>query len=160
MWALFNVGTKQGSVALNCYADAFEEYGQNLANEKLVIVKGNVFRNEEGVRLSATEVYPLESYLPDQIKHITWILDHKADTEPFLYQYREALDQSRGSTTSDIAFKMEDDTITAAPTASSLKWRVNIDEWKALRDQPSVMGCLIQTVPVQLKKSQRRWSRK
>ena len=25
MWALFNVGTKQGSVALNCYADAFEE---------------------------------------------------------------------------------------------------------------------------------------
>ena len=105
MWTLFNVGTKQGSVALNCYADAFEEYGKNLANEKLVIVKGNVFRNEEGVRLSATEVYPLESYLPDQIKHITWILDHKADTEPFFYQYREALDQSRGSTTSDILSK-------------------------------------------------------
>ncbi|MCH2387892.1 MAG: DNA polymerase III subunit alpha, partial [Opitutales bacterium] len=160
MWALFNVGTKQGSVALNCYADAFEEYGQNLANEKLVIVKGNVFRNEEGVRLSATEAYPLECYLPDQIKHITWILDYKADTEPFFYQYREALDQSRGSTTSDIAFKMDDDTITTAPTASSLKWRVNSEEWKALRDQPCVMGCLIKTMPVQLKKTQRRWNRK
>ncbi|HCR28715.1 MAG TPA: DNA polymerase III subunit alpha [Opitutae bacterium] len=160
MWALFNMGTKQGSVAMNCYADAFEEYGQNLANEKLVVVKGSVFRNEEGVRLSATEVYPLESYLPDQIKHITWILDSKANTEPFFYQYRETLDRTRGSTTSDIAFKMEDDTIATAPTASSLKWRVNSDEWKQLRDQPCVMGCLIQTAPVQLKKTQRRWNRR
>ena len=112
------------------------------------------------MRLSATEVYPLDSYLPDQIKHITWILDHKADSERFFYQYRETLDRTRGSTTSDIAFKMEDDTIATAPTASSLKWRVNSDEWKQLRDQPCVMGCLIQTAPVKLKKTQRRWNRR
>jgi hypothetical protein len=144
---------------MNCYADAFGEYGHNLDNEKLVLVKGSVFRNEEGVRLSVSEIYPLETSVPDQIKHITWILDPKGDTEPFFYEYREALDKTRGSTTSDIAFRLDPETIVTAPAASSLRWKVNTKEWSKLRSSPSVVGCVIQTAPVELKKKERRWKR-
>ncbi len=158
-WALFNVGTLQGSVQVNCYADAFENYGENLENEKLVIVKGSVFRNEEGVRLSVQEIYPLEPYLPGQIKHITWILDAKKDTESFFYLYREFLDKSRGETTSDIAFQVDDETMIAAPTAASLRWQVNTDQWTKLRNHDSVVGCIVQSHPIRLKEQERRWSR-
>lgn len=158
-WAFFNVGTLKGTVLMNCYADAFGEYGHNLDNEKLVLVKGSVFRNEEGVRLSVSEIYPLETSVPDQIKHITWILDPKGDTEPFFYEYREALDKTRGSTTSDIAFRLDPETIVTAPAASSLRWKVNTKEWSKLRSSPSVVGCVIQTAPVELKKKERRWKR-
>ncbi len=158
-WAFFNVGTLKGTVLMNCYADAFGEYGHNLENEKLVLVKGSVFRNEEGVRLSVSEIYPLETSIPDQIKHITWILDPKGDTERFFYEYREALDKTRGSTTSDIAFRVDPETIVTAPTASSLRWKVNTQEWSKLRSSPAVVGCVLQTAPVELKKRERRWKR-
>ena len=158
-WAFFNLGTLKGSVQMNCYADSYGEYGHNLENEKLVLIKGSVFRNEEGVRLSVSEIYPLESSMPDQIKHITWILDPKGDTESFLYDLREALDSTRGSTTSDLAFKLDDDTIVTAPTASSLRWKVNTNEWAKLRSQPAVVGCILQTAPVELKKRERRWKK-
>lgn len=158
-WAFFNLGTLKGSVQMNCYADSYGEYGHNLENEKLVLIKGSVFRNEEGVRLSVSEIYPLESSMPDQIKHITWILDPKGDTEAFFYDLREALDSTRGSTTSDLAFKLDDDTIVTAPTASSLRWKVNTNEWAKLRSQPAVVGCILQTAPVELKKRERRWKK-
>jgi len=158
-WAFFNLGTLQGSVQLNCYADAYGDYGHNLGNEKLVLVKGSVFKNEEGARLSVAEIYPLETSVPDQVKHITWILDPKKDTESFFYEYREALDATRGSTTSDIAFKLDDDTIVSAPAASSLRWKVNTDEWAKLRSHKAFVGCILQTPPVELKKRERRWKR-
>lgn len=158
-WAFFNLGTLKGSVQMNCYSDAYGEYGENLANEKLVLIKGSVFRNEEGVRLSVSEIYPLATSMPDQIKHITWILDPKGDTEAFFYDLREALDSTRGSTTSDLAFKLDDDTIVTAPTASSLRWKVNTNEWAKLRSQPAVVGCILQTAPVELKKRERRWKK-
>ncbi len=158
-WAFFNLGTRKGTILLNCYADAFDEYGSHLENEKLVLVKGSVFRNEEGVRLSVSEIYPLESSMPDQIKHVTWVLNPEAETEQFFYKYREALDSTRGNTTSDIAFQVSGDAITAAPTASSLRWKVNTDQWVELRSHPAVIGCVIQTAPVQLKKRERRWRR-
>ena len=158
-WAFFNLGTLQGSIQLNCYADAYGDYGHNLGNEKLVLLKGSVFKNEEGVRLSVAEIYPLASSAPDQIKHITWILDPSKDTESFFYEYRAALDATRGSTTSDIAFKLDPDTIVSAPAASSLRWKVNPDEWTKLRTQSAVVGCLLQTPIVELKKRERRWKR-
>ena len=158
-WAFFNVGTLKGTVLMNCYADAFGEYGHNLENEKLVLVKGSVFRNEEGVRLSVSEIYPLETSLADQVKHITWILDPKGDTERFFYDYREALDTTRGSTTSDIAFRMDSESIVTAPNAFSLRWKVNPEEWSKLRSSTAVVGCVIQTAPVELKKKERRWKR-
>ncbi len=156
-WAFFNIGTLKGSVQMNCYADAFGEYGHNLENEKLVLVKGSVFRNEEGVRLSVAEIHSLETSMPDQIKHITWILNPKGDTDSFFYDYREALDKTRGSTTSDLAFQLEGDAIVTAPTASSLRWKVNTGEWSKLRNHSAVVGCIIQTAPVELKKRERRW---
>ena len=158
-WAFFNLGTLKGSVQMNCYADSYGDYGHNLENEKLVLIKGSVFRNEEGVRLSVSEIYPLDTSMPDQIKHITWILDPKGDTEAFFYDLREALDSTRGSTTSDLAFKLDDNTIVTAPTASSLRWKVNTDEWAKLRSQPAVVGCILQTAPVELKKRERRWKK-
>lgn len=159
-WAFFNVGTRAGSVQMNCYADAFEECGESVENEKLVVVKGSVFRNAEGVRLSAQEVYPLETYLPGQIKHITWVLDPDKDTDAFLYDYRAALDAGRGETSSDIAFRIAPDCVVAAPTASSLRWKVNPRDWIKLRAHACVIGCVVQTLPVTLRQRERRWAAK
>ena len=159
-WAFFNIQTLQGSVSINCYADAYEECGHNLENEKLLLVKGSVFRNAEGVRLSAQEAYPLEHQASSQVKHITWILDPEKDTDSFFYDYRAALDKSRGDIESDLAFKISDNQIVTAPTASSLRWRFNPEEWKTLKGHSAVVGCLIQTLPVQLKERKRRWAKK
>ena len=159
-WAFFNVGTRKGSVQINCYADAFDEWGHFLDNDRLILVKGSVFRNQEGVRLSCQEIHPLEGYMSGQIKHITWILDPDKDTDAFLYDYRAALDNSRGQTTSEIAFRITSDCIASAPTSSSLNWRVNVPEWKKLRAHKSVIGCIIQTEPVKLKEKERRWGQK
>jgi len=159
-WAFFNIQTLQGSVSINCYADAYEECGHNLENEKLLLVKGSVFRNAEGVRLSAQEAYPLERQAQSQVKRITWILDPEKDTDSFFYDYRAALDKNRGDTESDIAFKVSADQIVTAPTASSLRWRVNPEEWKTLKNHPAIVGCLIQTLPVQLKERERRWKKR
>ena len=158
-WAFCNLGTLKGSVQLNCYADAFAEHGHNLENDALILVKGSVFRNEEGSRLSVQEVHPLDAYLPGQIKHVTWILDPEKDTDPFLYDYREALDQSRGETTSDIAFRIAPDCIVSAPASSSLRWRVNTKEWTRLRSHRALVGCIVQTHPIKLKERERRWTK-
>lgn len=159
-WAFFNLSTRTGTITLNCYADAYEEYGHNLGNEKLVLVKGNVFRNEEGSRINIQEIYPLDSQVSSLVKHVTWILDPETDCDPFFYEYRAALDRSRGSTTSDLAFKIEDDCIVSAQTAGSLGWKINTEDWGKLKNNPSVVGCLIQTPEVELKPKQRRWASK
>jgi len=159
-WAFFNIQTLQGSVSLNCYADGYEECGHNLENEKLLLVKGNVFRNAEGVRLVVQEALPLESQASTQVKHITWILDPEKDTDSFFYDYRAALDKTHGDIESDIAFKISEDQIVTAPTASSLRWRFNPEEWKAFKNHPAVVGCLIQTNPVEVKERKRRWAKK
>ncbi|MEM9157614.1 MAG: DNA polymerase III subunit alpha [Verrucomicrobiota bacterium] len=158
-WAFFNVGTLKGSVQVNCYADAFENCGFNLDNDRLILVKGSVFKNDEGVRLTAQDILPLETSLPGQIKHITWILDPRQDAEPFLYDWRAALDKSRGDTNSDIAFKLDENKMVAAPTAGSLRWKVNTDEWKKLRAHKCVVGCQIITEPVKLPEVKRSWSK-
>ena len=159
-WAFFNVGTLKGSVQVNCYADAFEEFGHNLENDALVLVKGKVFRRDGEVRLSVQEIHPLDSYMPGQIKHITWVLDPDLDTDSFLYDYRAALDSTRGETTSDIAFRITPECIVSAEAASSLRWRVNTEQWIRLRKNPSVVGCIIQTRPVKVKERERRWASK
>ncbi|MCH6254988.1 DNA polymerase III subunit alpha [Puniceicoccaceae bacterium K14] len=159
-WSFFNLSTLQGSITLNCYADAYEAYGHNLGNEKLVLIKGSVFRNEEGVRLSVQEIYPLESQVPQLIKHVTWVLDPEKNCDEFFYLYREALDKSRGNTPSDIAFKVGDNSLVSAPTASSLGWKINTSDWGKLKSHSSVVGCLIETPPVELKQKERRWAKK
>ncbi|WP_309018287.1 DNA polymerase III subunit alpha [Pelagicoccus sp. SDUM812003] len=159
-WAFFSLGTRKTSLQVNCYADAFEEYGHNLDNDALVLIKGTVIRRDGEVRLNVLEIHPLEAYMPGQIKHVTWVLDPDKDTDSFLYAYRETLDSSRGNTTSDLAFRISDTCIASAPTANSLGWRVNTKDWVKLRKNPAVVGCIVQTEPVKVKQRERRWASK
>jgi len=158
-WAFFHLDALEGSVEINCYADAYAEHGRHLENEKLVLARGLVFRNDEGLRLSAQEIQPLEERLPSQIKRVTWLLDPEADPEPFFIRYREIIDSEPGETASEIAFRMDDDTVVAAPAASSLRWRVRPEPFQELRRMPGVIGCLIQTKPFALKERERRPAR-
>ncbi|MBK1878087.1 DNA polymerase III subunit alpha [Pelagicoccus mobilis] len=159
-WAFFNLGTRKTSLTVNCYADAFEEYGHNLENDALIVIKGTVIRRDGEVRLNVLEVHPLPSFLPGQIKHITWVLDPDKDTDDFLYKFRAALDNSRGSTGNSIAFRITDSCITSGQTAKSLSWRVNTKEWSELRKNPAVVGCIVETEPVKVKQRERRWAPK
>jgi len=159
-WAFFTVSTQKTSLTVNCYADAFASYGDNLESDRLSVVKGTVIRRDGEVRLNALEIHPLESYLPGQIKQITWVLDPKKDTAPFFYLYREALDRSAGKTSSTIAFQIGKDSLVEAPIASSLSWTVNPKDWKSLREQQSVVGCIVEAETVHLAQRERRWTSK
>ncbi len=159
-WAFFTIGTRKTSLQVNCYSEAFEECGDNLVNDALLLVKGNVFRRDGEVRLSVQEIHPLDTALPGQIKHVTWVLDPEQNSDAFLYDYRAIVDKTRGHTTSDIAFQLSDGCIATAPAAHSLGWQANPAEWTRLRAHKSVVGCLIQTHPVKVKERQRRWTSK
>jgi DNA polymerase-3 subunit alpha len=158
-WAFFNLAGKVGSVSVNAYADTFEEYGQALENERPVLVLGTVFRNDDGARLSAREIYPLEHALPGLIKKVTWVLRPGAQTDAFLTALRAEVDRSAGDTVIEIGFLDASGFLALAEIAGSLSWRIKPIVFSKLRKMPGVVGCLIETEPLRLKETRRRWSK-
>ncbi|MEX2044070.1 MAG: hypothetical protein WD941_01880, partial [Opitutus sp.] len=63
-WAAFTLANKRGSIALNMFADAFENYGRNLTENAIVLVLGNILVNQEGARVNVKECYPLDEQVP------------------------------------------------------------------------------------------------
>jgi DNA polymerase-3 subunit alpha len=158
-WAFFNLAGKTGSVSVNAYADAFEEYGQALENERPILVLGTVFRNDDGARLSAREIYPLEHALPGLIKKVTWVLRPGSSSDSFLAALRAEVDSSMGETRIEIGFLDASGYLALAETAGSLSWKINPARFSKLRKMPGVVGCLVETEPLRLKETRRRWAK-
>jgi DNA polymerase-3 subunit alpha len=159
-WASFTLAGKTDAVAINAYADAFEEYGEDLEDERLVLIVGTIFRNDDGARLSAREIYPLENALPGLIRKVTFVLRPGAHTETFFSSLRAEIDSSFGDTRIQIGFLDESGYMALAEIANALTWRITPSAFRKLRTMPGVAGCLIEAEPLRLKETRRRWSAK
>ncbi|MEZ5277366.1 MAG: DNA polymerase III subunit alpha [Opitutaceae bacterium] len=158
-WAFFNLASKTGTISVNVYADTFEEYGEALENERPVIVLGTIFRNDEGARLSAREIHPLDTALPGLIRKVVWILRPGFQADDFLMRLREEVDASFGETRIEFGFLDGSGYIALAEASNALSWKIQPTVFRSLRKMPGVVGCLIESEPIRLKETRRRWSR-
>ncbi|HUR59045.1 MAG TPA: DNA polymerase III subunit alpha, partial [Opitutaceae bacterium] len=158
-WVAFTLATRQATVQLNMFADAFANYGQSLAENALVLVQGNILVNQEGARINVKECYPLDGQVAGFVKKVTWLLhpQHR-DLSSFLQLLRETLNKQVGDTRVEFAFVFSDRVAPIAETSTALAWKVNGATFQQLRAHPAVAGVQVQTRPLELK--QERWRKR
>ncbi|MBL9188637.1 MAG: DNA polymerase III subunit alpha [Opitutaceae bacterium] len=158
-WVAFTLATKNASVSLNLFADAYAAYGTALAENAVVLVQGNIIVGTEGPRINVKECYPLDPQVASLVRKTTWIL---RPTHPqaggFLNELRATLNQQVGETRVEFAFLFEGRVAPVAETSTALAWKLNAPAFQTLRAHPAVAGALIQTRPLELKQD-RRWKR-
>lgn len=159
-WAMFTVATRKASVALNMFADAYGEYGENLIAEQPVLVQGNIIVGDDGARINVKECRPLDNSIPGIIKSVIWILkpDHPELPE-FFESLREILDQQSGDTRVCFGFLFEDQVASVAEVSTALKWKINAAAFHEIHEHPAVAGVQIETKPLELKQ-ERRWGKR
>ena len=54
-WAAFTLATRNASISLNMFADAFAAYGPALAENAVVLVQGNILAGNDGARINVKE---------------------------------------------------------------------------------------------------------
>ena len=159
-WAFFNFASKRATLSVNMYAEAFENYGKNLAENQPVVILGNVMRGDDGARLNVKECYPLDSYLPGVVRKVTWLLQPGHPELPgFLQQLRTTINGAGGESRVELAFLFEDRAAPIAEVASSLNWRVAPEPFQALRQHPAVAGTLVEARRLEIKET-RRWAKR
>ncbi|HEY8993226.1 MAG TPA: DNA polymerase III subunit alpha [Lacunisphaera sp.] len=160
-WAFFNLASKKATISVNMYADAYEAYGKLLAENLPVVILGTVMKGNDGARLNVKELYPLDAYLQNNIRKVTWLLSPEHPELPdFLRQLRGALDSASGDTRVEMAFLFENRVAPIAEVAGALKWRVMPDAFQRLRAHPAVAGLLAEARTPELKEVKRRWGKK
>jgi DNA polymerase-3 subunit alpha len=159
-WAFFNLATKRATLAVNMYAEAYENYGKNLAENQPVVLLGNVMRGDDGARLNIKECYPLDAHLPGAIREITWLLHPAHPGLPdFLQQLRTTITAAGGDTRIKLGFVFEDRAAPIAEAPGSLNWRVSAAAFQELRSHPAVAGTQVEARRPEIKES-RRWSKR
>jgi DNA polymerase III subunit alpha len=159
-WVAFTLETKEGSLPLNMFADAYEAHGQSLGENVPVVVLGTIIRNHEGPRVNVKECYPLAPYVTAHIRRVAWILhpDHP-DTGGFLQHLRTTLNRQSGDTRMDLAFLVGPRTVALAEASTALNWRLNAETFQELRAHPAVAGAQLETKVTELKPD-RRWAKR
>jgi DNA polymerase-3 subunit alpha len=159
-WMAFTLATRQASLPLNMFADAFAAYGQHLAENALVLVQGNILVNQEGARINVKECYPLDGQVAALVRKVAWLLhpSHR-DTAAFLRLLRETLNKQVGDTRVELGFVFEGRVAPFAEASHALSWKLNTATFQELRAHPAVAGVLIETRPLELKQ-ERRWARR
>mgnify|MGYP002401201771 FL=1 len=159
-WASFTLATQKASIALNMFADAYASYGQNLAENALVVVQGNIIVNQEGARINVKECYPLENFVTGIVKRVTWLVHptHKELPE-FLRLLRETLNKQVGDTKISIGMVFENRATLISDVSSALGWKLNAARFQELRAHPAVAGVEIEAKPLELKQD-KRWGSK
>ena len=159
-WAFFNLASKRAALSVNMYADAYEKYGPLLAENAPVVILGTVMKGNDGARLNVKELYPLDAYLQNNIRKVTWLLSPEHPELPeWLRQLRATLDAASGETKVEMAFLFEDRVAPVAETSTALKWRIMPDAFQRLRAHPACAGLLAEARPPELKEV-RRWGKK
>lgn len=159
-WASFTLATKKASVALNMFADAYANYGQNLGDNSVVLVQGNIIVGTEGPRINVKESYPLDAYVCSHVRKIMWLLNPAhPELSAFLRALRKILDQQKGETRVELGFVFENRVAPIAETSTALAWKLNAATFQELRTHPAVLGVQLETKRLELKQD-RRWSKK
>jgi DNA polymerase-3 subunit alpha len=159
-WVSFTLATKRASIALNMFADAFANYGQNVAENALVLVQGNILVNQEGARINVKECYPLDAQVAGLVRKVTWLLHPTSREVPaFLKQLRETLNKQVGDTRVEFGFVFGDRIAPIAEVSTALSWKLNAPSFQQLRSHPAVAGMQIETRRLELKED-RRWKKR
>lgn len=159
-WAFFNFATRSGTVQVNCYSDAFAEYGDNLQNERTAMVIGTVLNRGGDIRYSVREVHSLDRALPSLVKKVTWVLKNDEPAVGFLNDLRAALDGGSGEALVEIAFANEENVAAIAEVSPALRWQVSPNGFRSLSRNRSVLGWEIDKKPLQVAEQKRRWGRR
>ncbi len=159
-WAFFNLATKRATLAVNMYAEAYENYGKNLAENQPAVLLGAVMRGNDGARLNIKECYPLDAHLPGAIREITWLLHPEHPALPdFLQKLRTAIMAAGGDTRIKLGFIFDGNVMPLAEAPGSLNWRVSAAAFQELRNHPAVAGTQVEARRLEIKES-RRWSKR
>jgi DNA polymerase-3 subunit alpha len=159
-WAAFTLSTRNSSIALSMFADAYASFGALLLENASVLLLGTVIAGPDGARIHARECYPLEGAVAALIRKVTWLLDPAAaDVVAFLRQLRETVNAQPGDTRTEFAFVFPDRATPVAEASPALGWRLNPTAFHALRAHPAVCGAHFETRRLEFKQD-RRWSRR
>ena len=140
--------------------DAYETYGKLLAENAPVVILGTVMKGNDGARLNVKELYPLDAYLQNNIRKVTWLVAPQHPELPvFLQQLRAAIDAANGDTRVELAFLFDDRVAPIAETSTALKWRIMPDAFQRLRAHPACAGLLAEARTPELKEV-KRWGKK
>jgi DNA polymerase-3 subunit alpha len=159
-WAFFTLASKRATLSVNMYADAYETYGKALGENLPVVILGTVMKGNDGTRLNVKELYPLDAYLQNNIRKVTWLLvpDH-LELPDFMRDLRAAIDAANGDTKLELAFLFDDRVAPVAEASFALKWRITPDAFQRLRAHPACAGILAEARSPELKEV-KRWGRR
>ena len=159
-WAAFTLATRNASVQLNMFADAYAAYSGSLLPETPVLVQGNIISGNDGARINVKECYPLDPFVTSVVRKITWLLrpDHP-ELPAFLHLLRETVIKQTGDTRLEFGFLFENRVAPIAEGSSALSWKLNAAVFQQLRAHPAVAGVQLETKRLELKQD-RRWSRR
>ena len=156
-WAAFNLATLRATIPLNMFADAFENYSRNLAENAPVLVLGNVIQGNDGARLNVKECYPLEPAVTSLVKKVTWLLPPAhPQTLDFFRRLRDAVTKASGDTRIELAFLFDDRAAPVAEASNGLTWKLTAQSFQELRTHPAVVGVQLEAKKLELKPDRRR----
>jgi DNA polymerase-3 subunit alpha len=160
-WAFFNLASKQATISVNMYADAYENYGRLLGENQPVVILGTVMKGNDGARLNVKELYPLDAYIQNNIRKVIWALrpDHP-ELPDFLKKLRAAIQAAGGEARVELAFLFENRVAPIAEAPASLNWRVSAAVFQELRAHPAVAGTQVETRRMELKEVRRKWEKR
>jgi DNA polymerase-3 subunit alpha len=160
-WVAFTLATKQASVPLNMFSDAYEEYGETLGENVPVVILGTVMVRDDGARINVRETYPLASYVANNVKRVTWLLQpDNPENEEFMKSLRPILDARGGRTGTSFGFLGENRAAAIADVSTALDWTLTGEIFQTLRAHPAVAGVQIEAASLELKEQKRRWGKK
>jgi DNA polymerase-3 subunit alpha len=159
-WVAFTLATKNASLPLNMFADAYEESGDVLGENIPVAITGSIMVRDDGPRINVKEVFPLANYVSSNIKKVTWILHPRhPETPSFLEHLRPILDSQSGSTSTAFGFLHCDRVVAVADASTALNWKLSGEVFQVLRNHPAVAGVQLETKTLEVKEN-RRWGKK
>lgn len=159
-WAAFTLATRNASVQLNMFADAYAAYSASLLPETPVLVQGNIISGNDGARINVKECYPLDPFVTGVVRKVTWLLrpDHP-ELPAFLRLLRETVNKQTGDTRLEFGFLFADRVAPIAEVSGALSWKLTAAVFQQLRAHPAVAGVQLEAKRLELKQD-RRWSRR
>jgi len=152
LWASFKLVTREGSFAINLFPSVYDRYKDELLENRVVVLAGEVRYDPERQErsLNISEFDPLERKLSDGslVRTLTWVLDPaKPDAcEAFLKDLSALLigGKESGSTRMRLAFVGASERLLPAELPLSLSWMVRAPRFRELRKHPAVAGVLVE----------------
>ena len=137
-WVAFTLATKNATIALNMFADAFASFGSVLAENAPVMVQGNIIRGADGPRVNVKECYPLDLAVARTVRKVTWIIrpDDPA-LDAFMHGLRDAVVRDQGDTRIEFAVLLDGGVAPVAEASAALSWRLTAAAFQELRSIPA-----------------------